>query len=129
MQNNNQSRTQGESGNKSQPKSSAAGEKSSESKSIGSVIGESLAKDAQEKVDEVMERVNGYFKTAKEYVSENPKETVAVGVAIAVAAWALLYTKPGRQVFEKGSAIFVPQITAWAKQTFAGESSSKQTKH
>ncbi len=100
-------------------------ESSSITKSVGAVIGESLAKDAQARVDDVMDRVNGYFKTAKEYVSENPKETAAIVAAVGVAAWVLLYTKPGRQVFEKGAAMYVPEISKWITQNLTSSSATK----
>jgi len=100
---------------------------STPTKSIGAVIGESLAediKDTQERVDQIMDKVSEYFQSAKDYVTENPKETVALVASVGVAAWALLYTKPGRQVFEKGSAVLVPRVSKWITENFASPGSS-----
>jgi hypothetical protein len=82
--------------------------------------------DTHARVDEVLERVNGYFSSAKEYVTENPKEAAALAVAVVVAGWALLYTKPGRSIFEKGAGVVVPQLSDWISQNF---SSAGVTKH
>ncbi len=125
MQNqNNQSRSQ--SSNKSKGASDSSSE--SEQKSIGAVIGDSLAKDTQERIDEVMTKVNSYFKSAKDYVAENPKETAAIAAAVAVAGWALFYTKPGRSLFDKGAGVFVPQVSKWITENL-GSTGASVTKH
>jgi ElaB/YqjD/DUF883 family membrane-anchored ribosome-binding protein len=125
QQGENTSRTDMRSSTQSKGLEASSQEDSSAVKSIGAVIGESLAKDTQERVDQVMERVNEYFRAAKEYVTENPKETAAVVASAGLAAWVLLYTKPGRQLFEKGSAILVPQISTWITNNFSANATTK----
>ena len=87
--------------------------------SIGSLISQSLAEESQAGVDRVLADVRDGIDAAREYVSENPREAVALAAAAGVVAWALLGTKPGRKVFEAGAAIAVPYATKWVARNMA----------
>ncbi len=87
-----------------------------------------FASDGSSEIDEVMSKVNGYFKSAKGYVVENPKETAAIVVAVAIAGWALFYTKPGRSLFDKGASVFIPQVSKWITENL-GSTVASATKH
>ena len=87
--------------------------------SIGSMISQSLAEESQAGVDRVLADVREGIDAAREYVSENPREAVALAAAAGVVAWALLGTKPGRKVFEAGAAIAVPYATKWVARNMA----------
>lgn len=132
MPNQNQARAKQSSKNdqsKDEQQEGVSGKSAIAPKSIGAVIGESLAKDTQERVDQVLNQVNDHFRTAKEYVTENPKEAAAIVASVGLAAWVLLYTKPGRQVFEKGSAVLVPQISKWITANFGSSTGSIERSH
>ena len=87
--------------------------------SIGSLISQSLAEESQAGVDRILADVRDGIDAAREYVSENPREAVALAAAAGVVAWALLGTKPGRKVFEAGAAIAVPYATKWVARNMA----------
>jgi len=87
--------------------------------SIGSLISQSLAEESQAGVDRVLADVRDGIDAAREYVSENPREAVALAAAAGIVAWALLGTKPGRKVFEAGAAIAVPYATKWVARNMA----------
>lgn len=89
-------------------------------KTIGSVIAQSLAEESQEGVDRVLGEIRQYFETSKTYINENPREAAGLAIAGAVAAWALLGTKPGRKAFEAGAAVAVPYVTKWVSRNFSG---------
>ena len=89
-------------------------------KSIGAVIGESIGKNAQEKVDEAFSQATQYFDGVKTYLRESPREAVGLGLTVAAVGWALLYTKPGRQLFDKGASAYGPQISKTVSDLFSG---------
>lgn len=80
-------------------------------KSIGEVISQSLSKSGQESIDRTISQVSDYFKTAKTYVSENPRESALIAASAGLAAYVLLTTKPGRKVFDAGMALAGPELT------------------
>lgn len=90
-----------------------------ETKSIGAVIGDSIGKNAQAKVDEAFSQASQYFDGVKSYLRESPREAIGIGLTLAAAGWVLLYTKPGRQIFDKGAATFGPQITESLSELFS----------
>jgi hypothetical protein len=98
-----------------------------EPKSVGSIISQSLARESQESIDRVLSDVSSQFKSARTYTSTNPGEAVLIGVTVALGAWVLLGTKPGRKVFDAGAERFIPEVTKWISQTFAGQTSGRST--
>ena len=100
-------------------RSSSEGRSRNGGSSIGSLISQSLAEESQAGVDRVLADVREGIEAAREYVSENPREAVALAAAAGVVAWALLGTKPGRKVFEAGAAVAVPYATKWVARNMA----------
>ena len=92
-----------------------------EKKSIGAMIGQSLAEESQDGVERLLTEVKENFEMAKEYIAENPREAAGLAVCAAAVTWALLGTKPGRQLFEAGSAIAVPYATKWVARNFSAK--------
>lgn len=90
-------------------------------KSVGAVIADSLAKDTQQKVDTALSSVGSAVESVKEYVAENPKEAIALALSIVGAGWALLYTKPGRHIFDQAAPVVVPKISSWLTSSFSPE--------
>ncbi len=110
----------------SQAQGSQAQGSQSEQKSIGAVIGNSLAKGTQEKIDQTLGQFSGFYDSTKRYVNENPREAIMVGAAIGLGIWALLATKPGRVVFERGASVLVPELTKWWGENFSGGANGQQ---
>lgn len=103
-----------------------------EDKGIGALVAQGISEEGQESIERVVEDVKSYFDKGREYVSENPKEAAGLAVAAGFAAWALLGTKPGRMLFEAGSAVAVPQITKFFTRSMSGTISnlaSNETNH
>ncbi len=88
-----------------------------EIKTVGDVIGESLGKDTQKQIENAIGQAADLYKTGKTYVNENRGEALALFVAAGVAGWALLYTKPGRQLFDLAAPKVLPQISALLTET------------
>jgi ElaB/YqjD/DUF883 family membrane-anchored ribosome-binding protein len=88
-------------------------------KSIGAVIAQSLAEESQEGVDRILGEIKTGFEVARDYVVENPREAAGLAVCAGVVAWALLGTKPGRKVFEAGTAVAVPYATKWVARNLS----------
>lgn len=99
------------------PERSEKQEASHEIKTVGDVIGESLGKDTQKQLEEAVSQASDMYKTGKKYVNENRGEALALFVAVGVAGWALLYTKPGRQIFDMAAPKVLPQISALLTET------------
>lgn len=88
----------------------ANGAKQDEQRSIGEVISQSLSKGGQESIDRAINQATGYFRSAKSYVSENPRESALIAASAGLAAYVLLTTKPGRRVFDAGMALAGPEL-------------------
>ncbi|MBX3021980.1 MAG: hypothetical protein KF799_09915 [Bdellovibrionales bacterium] len=101
------------------------GDRQESGKTIGAVIAENLAAGTQERVDGVMDQVSEYYEAAREYVNENPREAMMIGASLGMAAWALLFTKPGRQIFDLGAARAVPVVSQWISTTFNSQNRSQ----
>ena len=79
-----------------------------------------IGKDAQVKVDEVFSQATQYFDVVKTYLRESPREAFGLGLTVAAVGWALLFTKPGRQIFDKGANAFGPQLSKSISDLFSG---------
>ena len=101
------------------PQKSAS--QNSESKSVGDVISANLDKDAQKQLDEVLDQASQYMKNVRSYVSENRGEALALAFAAGVVGWALLYTRPGRQIIEMAAPTVIPQVQNLLSETFAAQ--------
>lgn len=84
--------------------------------SISSVVSQNFSGETQENVDRVLREAKRYIDTGREYISTNPREAAGLAIAAGIGAWALLATKPGRVLFELGSAFVVPQATRWISE-------------
>lgn len=84
--------------------------------SISRVVSQNFSGETQENVDRVLREAKRYLDAGREYISTNPKEAAGLAVAAGIGAWALLATKPGRVIFELGSAFVVPQATRWISE-------------
>lgn len=115
------SNKKGSSGGHAQGKRSAAGDQDeSEPKSLTDVIGEGLGEDAQKTIEKTLAQASDVVDQTKKYVSQNRGEAIGVGVAIGLAGWALLYTKPGRQLFDALAPKVLPAIAGLATESLNG---------
>ena len=92
---------------------------SSELKSVGTVIAETLVKDTQQRVDQAMSNANAAVESVRNYATENPREAFVIALGLAAAGWALLYTRPGRVLFDQTAPKVIPQVTRWVSHTFS----------
>ena len=82
------------------------------------------SKDIAHPADKLMHRLVEYFQSAKDYAAENPRETALLATTIGLATWALLFTRPGRQLFDKGTTLILPKASDWIVQNFPTESAT-----
>ncbi len=95
--------------------------------SIGDALTKDLDPELKENFDKIADDAKTYLESAKAYINESPKEALMVGATIAMAAYVLFNTKPGRQAFEKGSATFMPKFKEWLSENFGSAKNSTPT--
>jgi hypothetical protein len=83
-----------------------------------SAPGEDQAHRADLNPDTVIAMLQDVFKTATDYIEENPREATAIAIAAGLTGWMLLATKPGRKIFDFGVAAFALEISKWMSRKF-----------
>ena len=86
--------------------------------SIPEILAKGLGPEGRQNMKQFGEKLNEIFEEARLYLRNNPREALAVGAAVGLAAWALLATKPGRRVLEIETVTFLPKIRDWVTKTF-----------
>lgn len=80
-----------------------------------SVISRSLDGEDSNEISETLERLKSeaanLISEGKRYIDQNPQEATALAISAGLAAWALFFTKPGRQAFDTGIALAGPELT------------------
>lgn len=101
-------------------KSEIAGgqDRDSSGSSLASMVKSQLPAEAKENFELASKQFSGFMKEAKTYINESPREAAVVGVALALGAWVMLRTSPGKKAFNAASTAFMPRLKEWMDQTF-----------
>lgn len=81
-------------------------------------VGKNLPQENREAIERWMSDATEYAREARTYVRENPGEAAGLALTAGAVLWALFGTKPGRYVFEAGSAAAMPAISSWIAKNF-----------
>lgn len=95
------------------------------SKSLTAVIGEGLGEDVQKQIENTMDQASKALKTTRSYVTEHRNEAIALAAVIGIGTWALLFTKPGRQLFDAAAPKVLPMISDLVTEILNPEAARK----
>ena len=94
--------TTGGSFQKGNSEGSAESSSDNQSSSLTETVKSQFSPEAKKNFDVVSKQVTQFISDAKSYINENPKEAAMVAVSLALGAWTVMNTAPGKKVFNGG---------------------------
>ena len=94
--------------------------------SVSETLLDQLPPDFKKTVGLVERELKAVVSDAKTYVTGNPREALLIGASLALGAWTMFKTQPGRKAFGVASVALMPVLKEFLSDKF-GTHASKDT--